>query len=725
MQKRYPFKFLDSYSKQDKDIFFGRDEEVEALYQMTFQSNILLVYGASGTGKTSLINAGLASRFQAHDWKALTIRRGNNLNDALSAKLEEAIGGDSNATEFNFSWLDEEEESNTTKSSLSRQLENIYSEYFRPIYLIFDQFEELYILGDQEEQEQFVENVKDILKVEHPVKLIFVIREEYLGNLFEFERAVPQLLRKKLRVEPMNLDKVGQVIHNSTTLPGSIIKLQKEQEDQIVEGIFQKIRDENSLTIRLPYLQVFLDKLYLHITGDENRQADAILTVQALREIGDIGDVLRDFLEKQAIRIQKSLRLQYNNIPEDTIWQILSPLATLEGTKEPMLEQELLQKVSHLPEEVIKAALKALDESRILRYDEDDGRYEVAHDSLAARIAEHRNDDDIAILEIGRLISNQMALKVEAREYFTEKQLNLIAPFVTKLGLDEEALNWIEQSRQAIATKKVEEEQQAKANANRKRLQRFLVVMGLFSIIMIALAGWAFDQRQKARKAVEELRNSQEKTQKALDDLRASQERTVQLAKEVGVTSVLTEIAIKLESKKLVYSSELLQDNSGIVHQILDLMTDSFPNRSVLQPDLSKFRSSRQIADWYYQQGKLNIIEDPIASRNLIRPGSVIFFGKSGKRYSNMDIDQLTDRKNNHSSTGIIAHVAIVTAVKNNENGDVAEYTMMHARNPRSFASRTGSKEVQSVSNQSLPPFGNWNQQWVAIAYPFESENEE
>ena len=76
MKKKYPFKFLDSYNNTDTDIFFGRDEEIDALYQMTFQSDLLLVYGASGTGKTSLINAGLAGRFKAPDWLALTIRRG-------------------------------------------------------------------------------------------------------------------------------------------------------------------------------------------------------------------------------------------------------------------------------------------------------------------------------------------------------------------------------------------------------------------------------------------------------------------------------------------------------------------------------------------------------------------------------------------------------------------------------------------------------------------------
>ena len=30
--KKYPFKFLDSYSREDADIFFGREKETEALY---------------------------------------------------------------------------------------------------------------------------------------------------------------------------------------------------------------------------------------------------------------------------------------------------------------------------------------------------------------------------------------------------------------------------------------------------------------------------------------------------------------------------------------------------------------------------------------------------------------------------------------------------------------------------------------------------------------------
>jgi len=46
-----PFKFLDSYTKEDHDIFFGRETEVEELYQKVFESKILLVCGVAGKVK--------------------------------------------------------------------------------------------------------------------------------------------------------------------------------------------------------------------------------------------------------------------------------------------------------------------------------------------------------------------------------------------------------------------------------------------------------------------------------------------------------------------------------------------------------------------------------------------------------------------------------------------------------------------------------------------------
>ncbi|OQX76505.1 MAG: hypothetical protein B6D61_08685, partial [Bacteroidetes bacterium 4484_249] len=64
---RNPFKFLDSYTKEDKDIFFGRETELEEIYRKFYKSKILLVYGKSGTGKSSIINCGLVSKIPSED----------------------------------------------------------------------------------------------------------------------------------------------------------------------------------------------------------------------------------------------------------------------------------------------------------------------------------------------------------------------------------------------------------------------------------------------------------------------------------------------------------------------------------------------------------------------------------------------------------------------------------------------------------------------------------
>ncbi len=83
-----PFKFLDSYTRDDRAIFFGRDREIEELYQKVFESKIMLVYGISGTGKSSLIHCGLASKFSESDWLPVNVRRGRDINESLRIAIQ-------------------------------------------------------------------------------------------------------------------------------------------------------------------------------------------------------------------------------------------------------------------------------------------------------------------------------------------------------------------------------------------------------------------------------------------------------------------------------------------------------------------------------------------------------------------------------------------------------------------------------------------------------------
>lgn len=567
MKKIYPFKFLDSYTQEDKDIFFGREEEIQNLYEMVFQSDLILIYGASGTGKTSLIQCGLASQFQSHDWLALSIRRNQNLNDSFEKVLREASQAGSakpssaqDTSEkrqkrdwLDDNWDDDEDSTDTsypkpskTLSPLAQELQNIYLKYFRPIYLIFDQFEELYVLGSKQEQEAFVQKVKEVMQVEQPVKMLFSIREEYLGYLYEFERAVPQLLRKKLRVEPMNLDKVQQVIlgidqnqQTNVSLKGS-----KAEKVQLAEAIFQKIRGEDkSLSIQLPYLQVFLDKLYRQSTGDNTFQQEAEFSLEALQAIGDIGNVLRDFLEEQVIRIAQKLQTK-----DENLWKILSPFATLEGTKEPLSLPMLQEKLSPTLKPLSAQAISAFENARILRYSEKDELYEVVHDTLAKQIAAKRSDEEIAILEIQTLIKNQLAF---GKDLFSKKQINVILPYLDKLHLDREEKKLIADSQKEIQRQELIKKRRTRNI--RIGVAAFVVLLLIASIFAIRQSIEANKQADIARKQSEKLEKEKEKVDAALS--RFEEEKRKREANQVKILIQDANAYLGLGERKIALES--------------------------------------------------------------------------------------------------------------------------------------------------------------------------
>lgn len=518
--KKYPFKFLDSYHREDRSVFFGRDEEINALYEMVFQSSIVLVYGASGTGKTSLINCGLAGKFQPHDWLDLMIRRGSDINKSLERALYNSGGKidlDSNEKNWIDEWEDDSDKSRKELSPIGKSIRAVYQKSFRPIYLIFDQFEELFILGSSSEQQIFIENVEGILDSGQPVKLIFSIREEYLGYLFDFERAIPQLLKKKLRVEPMNLEKVKQVIIGAANFEDSNISIKAGEEDSVAEAIFQKIKgDKKSLTIQLPFLQVFLDKLYLNITGDENRLAPAEFSREKVDEMGEIGDVLIDFLEEQVSDISKELKKKYSDLSLEDTWKILSPFATLEGTKEPIRKNDLFERLPDLNKSMVDDVVASFINSRILRYNENADTFEIAHDSLAKPIADKRSVEETALLEIKRLIKSQVGVKEEAREYFTEKQLSFIEPYLSKFKPGKEELDWIKKSEQFNQEQKELAAKNILLETNKKKRERRKWFAIVFSIVVISLGYIVVREIQERKAHIEELQKDLNE-QKRLD----------------------------------------------------------------------------------------------------------------------------------------------------------------------------------------------------------------
>jgi len=491
---QYPFKYLDAYERKDKDFYFGRDEEVKQLYDMTFQSDLLLVYGASGTGKTSLIQCGLANCFETYDWLPLTIRRGANINQSLEKALNDEIGDD-DLEYFRDDWKTGNE---TDNLPLARQIKTLRLKYFKPIYLIFDQFEELYTLDNnknKDEQEEFYNTVKNILSLNQPVKIIVSMREEYLGYLNDFERIIPDILRKKLRVEPMLLDKVRQVLLGINNPEKSLVTLQKGEEEDLIRAIFDKL-NEGKISVELPYLQVLLDKLYRDKTHDDKREptTPATLSSDDLQQLGNIGDILFDMLKGLVSQ------LTTKGIDSATVWETLSHFVTEEGTKKP-LPATALQKDDH---QTLAQILTFFVSKRILRYDEKEQLYEISHDALAKQIHASRPEEEKAKLQVEKMIKDLVNKPENLREPFTEKQLNQIDLYLDKLQFMLEEKEWIEQSR-----KKIEEEKRAKELELKKKKRQLRVTSFMLALVGLLLffAGWqwwnAYNAKKNAKKLID------------------------------------------------------------------------------------------------------------------------------------------------------------------------------------------------------------------------------
>jgi len=74
-QERNPYVGPRPFDREDQDLFFGRDREVNDLSSLVVAHRVLLLYAQSGAGKTSLLNAGLISLLEDEGFEVSPLAR--------------------------------------------------------------------------------------------------------------------------------------------------------------------------------------------------------------------------------------------------------------------------------------------------------------------------------------------------------------------------------------------------------------------------------------------------------------------------------------------------------------------------------------------------------------------------------------------------------------------------------------------------------------------------
>jgi WD40 repeat protein len=421
-----PFKFLDSYSKEDKDIFFGRQADVDEIYEKIFRGRLLLVYGASGTGKTSILNCGLANKFEDTDWFPVNIRRKNNIVESIRNEIEKFT-----VTEI------------PVDKSLPDAVYSLYLDFFKPIYLIFDQFEELFISGDKDEQNAFVSFLIALLQKGYNTRVIITIREEYLAYFASFEEQLPNFFDNRYRVETITRLKAEEVIINTCKKTG--IELINEKE--VARNIIANILTVNG-KVELTYLQVYLDKLYNQYYKNETLPP-VIFSVKLVNEVGDINDVLSLFLEEQIAKT------------EDPVfaWQMLKAFITENGTKKTTTVESVKKYFNdnQLPadERKISDYSKLFLQLKIIRPLDENKTFEITHDSLANKVWEKVSAHDRNIVEVKSFITNAYKINTSRKIYLRAEDLAYIKPYEEKVKLEIGEAGFINKSRKRIFARKL------------------------------------------------------------------------------------------------------------------------------------------------------------------------------------------------------------------------------------------------------------------------------
>jgi hypothetical protein len=523
-----PFKVLDAYSREDKDIFFGRDKEIQALYTKTTESNLVLLYGASGTGKTSLIHCGLSSRFGEDEWLPLFVRRKDDLASAIVEEINK--------------YLPRRLKSNTP---LPLAIKALHLAHFRPIYLIFDQLEEVFISGTIQEQRHFFGFLELMLQSEIQCKIILVIREEYLAYLSEYEEQVPSLFDHRLRIERMRPHNAKEVILRSALAFG----IQMVAPSQTADMITDLLSFGNE--IELTYLQVYLDRLYVE-SYEREKSLPVTFSPELVAQMSDIDDVLGDFLEAQ---VQKVMRVLPHS-EQEHIWDILQQLITEEGTRTLLAIQTLIQNLEKLQisRPIIDFCIEELRQARLLRIL--DGRIELAHDSLAAKVHEKISAEDRLRAMVLAVIKDGMTRYQRLGVLMDKKDLEYIAPHLETLRLDKAELALIERSRKRLF-----------------RLRTWQnVSVASFIAILLALLAWASVERQKAVERglalekekiyAEEKAKKQAEISRRLDEylgLFLAKEKELELHKKEVSTSLDSIKKIETRLKNALDSAEIMR----------------------------------------------------------------------------------------------------------------------------------------------------------------------
>ena len=360
LSERSPYRSLDAFTEADADLFFGRERVVTKLLESLKRNpRFLAVLGPSGSGKSSVVQAGLIPALRngglsgSEKWGILSIRPGTEPFEALaSAGMSEP----SHLVQAASDWL-----------SAHPQNERLL--------ILIDQFEELLVSTPADTRADFVAALADLLDSALDVSVLLTLRDDFYSRFVQDAEPLVDWMEKSQVIIPPTLEaaELRQMIERPARELGLVFA------SGLVDAILADARtaDPSGRAIRstvLPLLEFALTQLW-------ERRVDGELTHDAYRAMGGVTGGLSQWADRAYYALRGNLR--------SVTRRVFSELVTLGDETQGIADTRRVRSIAELTAkdgEGTKSVLDALVAARLLvaRHDESSGQdtVEIIHETL-------------------------------------------------------------------------------------------------------------------------------------------------------------------------------------------------------------------------------------------------------------------------------------------------------------------------------------------------------
>ncbi|MGW5237378.1 nSTAND1 domain-containing NTPase [Monashia sp. NPDC004114] len=282
-----PYFALDTFTEAQKDLYFGREETVARLVTAVRRpgTRFLAVLGPSGSGKSSLVRAGLVPALASANGGAGASPR------VIVTRPADLLAHPS----------DPGSDDASVMSELNRVVP-MSDTSDSPVLLTLDQFEETFVVLPPAQRRAVLQWLASLVTSTRPVTVVLVMRDEFFAALVHEAPGLTRALEEGLRTIPPTLGRPD--LSAIVTGPAGAVGLRFEEGlakrivDDAIDAAPSAEEDTAASTV-LPLLEFALTQLW-------ERRVDGLLTHQAYEQIGKVAGGIAGWAEEALARFDES-----------------------------------------------------------------------------------------------------------------------------------------------------------------------------------------------------------------------------------------------------------------------------------------------------------------------------------------------------------------------------------------------------------------------------------